>query len=102
MNMVKKARNALTKMIGFKPTSKNGNHAWVVSTDTNHSERENYAVVLRTDPKLPGLFQTYVTCHSGDADEKTRQEIESQVMKALTKEFGKLYQVENPTAPSIH
>ena len=102
MNMVKKARNALTKKIGFKPASKNGRHAWIVSTAADHSTSENYAIVLGTDPKLPGLFQIQVVCHSDDADEQTRQEIETDLKMTLTKAFGKLYQVENPTPPSIH
>ena len=102
MNRLKKARNALTKKLGFKPASKNGRHAWIISTVAEDSNSQRYAIVLGTDPKLPGLFHLQVACYSDDANEQTRQEIETDLMTTLTKAFGKLYQVENPTPPSIH
>lgn len=102
MTMIKKARNVLTNMVGFKPVSNNGRHAWMVSLEANHSNSKQYMIILGTDPKLPGLMQASVECWSDDADEKTRQEIQNQVLTELAKAFPKLFSVENPTAPSIH
>ncbi len=102
MNMVEKARNAMTKMIGHKPVSENGQHAWIVSTEADHSMNQQYAIVIGTDPKFPGLMQARVECHSTDADEKTRGEIENQVMELLVQTFPELYKIEDPTPPSVH